>query len=157
MTHATPLTRRSALAAIGAGALAIGVVTPGRAEGNGMDQVIREALAGARATPGRVHVDLPALAESGNSVPLKVMVDSPMTAGDHVRRVLIFSDRNPRPWIATMNLGPRAGRAEVGTNIRLNGTQNVVAIAEMSDGTYWRDERNVEVTIGACDSLALRF
>jgi sulfur-oxidizing protein SoxY len=154
MTEPSP-NRRSVLLALSAGTLVAAM--PARAESNGIEEAIRAAIGNARPRAGRVAIDLPPLAESGNSVPLKVAIDSPMTANDFVRRVLVFSDRNPRPWIATMSLGPRAGRAEVGTNIRLNGTQNVIAIAEMSDGTYWSEQRNVEVTIGACDSLSLRF
>lgn len=106
---------------------------------------------------GRIKLTLPPLAESGNSVPLTVAVESPMTAEDFVRRVCVFADRNPRPLVATVMFGTGAGRAEFNTNMRLSGTQDVVAVAEMSDGTLWTERASVAVTIGACDSLQMRY
>jgi sulfur-oxidizing protein SoxY len=99
---------------------------------------------------GRVTLDVPRLAESGNSVPLKVVVASPMTAADHVTRIHILSEQNPIARIATFRLGPRAGRAEVATNIRLATTQNIHAIAEMSDGSLWEAASEVVVLLAAC-------
>ena len=105
---------------------------------------------GAPVRPGRVTVDTPRLADNGHSVPLRISVDSPMTASDHVRSVTLLSERNPRPVIATFHLGPRAGRAEVETRVRLNGSQRVRAIAHLSDGSYWSGDAEVEVTESAC-------
>ena len=99
---------------------------------------------------GRVKLTLPALAESGNSVPLKVQVESPMTAEAYVKRIHIFSEKNPRPLIARFSLGLRAGRAEVSTRIRLAGTQQVVAVAVMNDGSAWMATAEVVVTAAAC-------
>ena len=152
--------RRTALASFGLGALAV-MALPGAAQAGvaEMESALNEVIGPARSTArtGRITIDLPALAESGNSVPLKVSVQSPMTEADHVKRILVFADRNPRALIIDVTLGPRAGRAEVGTNIRLSGTQNVSAYAQMSDGSYWSATRSIQVTIGACDSLLLRF
>ena len=100
--------------------------------------------------PGRIRLTLPQLAENGNSVPLELNVDSPMTEADHVRSLHVFAERNPRPLIASFHLGPHAGRANVTTRIRLAGSQRVVAIAVLSDGSAWSDETEVVVTSAAC-------
>lgn len=107
-------------------------------------------LAGREAKPGRVELDIPRLAESGSSVSLKVAVASPMSPTDHVRAVHILSEQNPIAIIARFMLGPRSGRAEVSTNIRLATTQNVHALAEMSDGSVWEASGEVVVLIAAC-------
>jgi len=98
----------------------------------------------------RVVLDVPRLAESGNSVALKVSVTSPMTAADHVRVIQVLSEKNPVALIARFELGPRAGRAEVATNIRLATTQNIHVIAETSDGRLWGASAEVVVLIAAC-------
>ena len=112
--------------------------------------LIREATGGVLPRLGRVRLNLPALAESGNSVRLKVEVESPMTAETYVRRIHIFSEKNPRPLIARFSLSPRAGRAEVSTRIRLAGTQRVLALAVMNDGSAWMATAEVVVTAAAC-------
>jgi sulfur-oxidizing protein SoxY len=112
--------------------------------------LIREATGGVPPRLGRVRLSLPALAESGNSVRLKVEVESPMTAETYVRRIHIFSEKNPRPLIARFSLSPRAGRAEVSTRIRLAGTQRVLALAVMNDGSAWMATAEVVVTAAAC-------
>lgn len=105
---------------------------------------------GATVRPGRVALEIPRLAEAANSIPCKVTVDSPMTAEDHVRAIHLFAPKNPRPAVATFHLGPRCGRAEVATRIRLSGTQRVLAVAELSDGSFWSAGQEVAVTISAC-------
>ena len=112
--------------------------------------LIRDATGGVPPRLGRVRLSLPALAESGNSVRLKVEVESPMTAASHVQQIHIFSEKNPRPLIVRFSLGPRAGRAEVNTRIRLAGTQRVLALAVMNDGSAWLDTAEVAVTAAAC-------
>jgi sulfur-oxidizing protein SoxY len=99
---------------------------------------------------GRVALELPKIAETGNSVPLTVRVESPMTPADHVARIHVLSMGNPRPNVATFHLGPRAGLAEVSTRIKLSRTQQVVALAEMSDGSLWQNRASIVVTLGAC-------
>ena len=105
---------------------------------------------GATPGPGRVSVVTPRLADNGLSVPLSVQVDSPMSALDHVRRVILLSNRNPRPVIAEFELGPWSGKAEVATRVRLNGSQEVMALVETSDGRWWQGTAEVEVTESAC-------
>lgn len=145
----------------GAACLAAGLgVSPARAIGpEEMDlkAALQKVVGGRAATPGKVALDLPDLAGSGNSVALTVKVDSPMTEADHVKRVHVFAEENPRPHVMTAELGPRAGRAEVSTRIRLNKSQSVLVLVETADGRLWSGRRAVEVTIGACDALMFRY
>ncbi len=99
---------------------------------------------------GRVRLEVPPLVDNGNTVAISVAVDSPMTETDHVRAIRIFSERNPEPIIMAFKLGPRAGRASVATRVRLADTQTLVAVAEMSDGTYWYGSAPTVVTIASC-------
>jgi sulfur-oxidizing protein SoxY len=112
--------------------------------------LIDKITGGARLQEGRVKMEMPRLADNGHSVPLKVSVESPMTAAEHVRSITLLSERNPRPLMATFHLGPKASRAVVVTRVRLNGTQRVLAVAQLSDGSYWSGSAEVEVTESAC-------
>jgi sulfur-oxidizing protein SoxY len=114
------------------------------------DAAIRKMTGGAPIGDGRVTLTVPQVAENGLSVYTTVTVDSPMTEADHVRAIHIFSEKNPIAHLMTFHLGPRAGVAKVSTNIRLAASQQVTAIAEMSDGSIWRDRKDVIVTIAAC-------
>ncbi|HEX9180325.1 MAG TPA: thiosulfate oxidation carrier protein SoxY [Burkholderiales bacterium] len=105
---------------------------------------------GAAVRSGRVKLDIPRLAEAANSIPCKVIVESPMTLEDHVRAIHLFAPKNPRPAVARFHLGPRCGRGEVATRIRLSGTQRVLAVAELSDGSFWSAEQEVVTTVTAC-------
>lgn len=112
--------------------------------------VIARLLQGAPMRRGKVKLELPPRAESGHSVPLTISVDSPMTEADHVRRIDLVSAKNPVTHMATFFLGPDAGRAEVGSRVRLNGTQRVTAIAQLADGSFWFDTADVIVQEPAC-------
>lgn len=112
--------------------------------------LINKVTGGAPVSAGRVRLEMPRLADNGHSVPLKLTVESPMTAVDHVRSITLLSERNPRPIVAMFHLGPKAGRAEIVTRVRLNGTQQLLAIAQFSDGSYWSGSAEVEVTESAC-------
>jgi sulfur-oxidizing protein SoxY len=90
------------------------------------------------------------LVDNGNSVPLTVRVDSPMTATDHVTAIAIFNERNPQTEVATFTLGARAGKAEVSTRIRMATSQKLTAVARLSDGTFWSSTAGVIVTLAAC-------
>jgi sulfur-oxidizing protein SoxY len=144
------LSRRELLLAAGAGLASLVVVRPARATPEAMREAIRKVVGAARVTPGRVKLELPPLVENGNVVPLAVSVESPMTEVDHVRGLHVFTERNPRPEVLSVRLGPRAGRARVATRVRLANTQSVVAIAELSDGSWWSDSADVVVTLAAC-------
>lgn len=146
--------RRQFLRAAG-GAAALGLasalaVEPARATPAAMLEAIRKVVGAAPVTPGRVTLELPPLVENGNTVPLAVSVESPMTEADHVRAIHVFTEKNPQPDVAGFRLGPRAGRASVATRIRLADTQTVVAIAELSDGSFWSARASVVVTLAAC-------
>jgi sulfur-oxidizing protein SoxY len=128
---------------------------PARATPEAMREAMRKVLGGATPAPGRVKLVLPPLIDNGNAVPVSVTVDSPMTAADHVKSIHVFAERNPLPNMLSVYLGPRAGRAAVSTRVRVADTQNIVAIAEMSDGSFWSDSVHVVVTLSACLEEAL--
>lgn len=125
-------------------------VTPARATPAAMQEAIRQVIGPAPLRPGLVRIELPPLVENGNTVPLAVRVESPMTEADHVRAIHVFTEKNPQPDVMTVHLGPRAGRASVATRIRLADTQTVVAVCELSDGSFWSAEAAVVVTLAAC-------
>jgi sulfur-oxidizing protein SoxY len=152
--HGRQATRRDVLKAAGAIAASAGVpvvtsrfaaATPAE-----MQAAIAKVIGDAKVNVGRVKLDIPPLVENGNTVPCSVTVDSPMTADDYVRAIHVFNEKNPQPNVIGCKLGPRAGRAALSTRIRLNDTQTVVAIAELSDGSFWSDSVNVIITLGAC-------
>jgi sulfur-oxidizing protein SoxY len=142
-------TRRTVLAAIGGAGLAL-AVRPAQATPETMKSAIRQVVGEAAVKPGRIKLDLPPLVENGNTVAMAVTVDSPMTANDHVKAIHVFTEKNPQPNVVSFQLGPRAGTANISTRMRLADTQLVVVVAEMSDGTFWRDEIEVVVTMAAC-------
>jgi sulfur-oxidizing protein SoxY len=113
-------------------------------------EALVKKVTGASAKRGRVTLELPVLADNGNSVPMKVSVQSPMSAEDHVKTLRLLSERNPETQMAVFHLGPRAGVAEISSRVRLAGSQRVVALAEMSDGSSWIGTADVVVTLSAC-------
>ena len=117
---------------------------------NNMPDVIRKLVGTKSVTEGKVKLNVPRLVENGHLVPLNVSVDSAMTNADHVKAIHVFTERNPLPEMVTFRLGPRAGRASVATRVRMADTQNVVAIAEMSDGSFWSGSAHLIVTLAAC-------
>jgi sulfur-oxidizing protein SoxY len=145
-----PISRRRALA----GAVSVLIVpvvgSEALATPESMAQAMSEVLGSAPVKPGRITLQLPELAENGNSVPLRIAVESPMTAADYVKTIYVFSEKNPVSNVVRFHLTPRAGRANVQTSIRLAGTQRITAVARMSDGTLWSGSANVIVTQGAC-------
>ncbi|MEA7065998.1 thiosulfate oxidation carrier protein SoxY, partial [Salmonella enterica subsp. enterica serovar Montevideo] len=88
--------------------------------------------------------------ENGNTVPMTVSVASPMTATHYVKSIHVFNEKNPQPNIGNFYLTPSSGRAQVATRIRLADTQKVVAIARLSDDTFWQIAADVVVTLAAC-------
>lgn len=141
---------RRALLGGGFGLASILIVRPAAATPEGMEAAIRQFAGGSPITRGRVTLDMPVLVENGNSVPLVVSVDSPMTEADHVTTIALFNQRNPLPEIALFQLGPRAGKAWVSTRIRLGDSQTIVAVARMKDGTLWSTSAELIVTLPAC-------
>jgi sulfur-oxidizing protein SoxY len=146
------LNRRKVLT-VGVGALAAagcGVTRPALAAKNDSEDLIKKFIGGKSPTEGRVRLDLPEIAENGNTVPMTVSVESPMTEQSYVSDVLIVADGNPRGGIVTFHFSPASGVADANTRIRLATTQNVIAIAKMSDGSFFMTSKQVKVTIGGC-------
>jgi sulfur-oxidizing protein SoxY len=125
-------------------------VVPARAMPAATVEAIRQVVGSAQVQPGKVSLTVPPLSENGNSVPLEIRVDSPMTEAAHVKSIHVFTEKNPQPNVVDIHLGPRAGRATVATRIRLADSQTVTAIAALSDGTFWSASASVVVTIAAC-------
>ena len=99
---------------------------------------------------GKIKLDVPEIAENGLVVPVNVEVESPMTEQDYVKAVHIFADGNPAPDVVTYRFTPACGKASASTRMRLAQTQNIVCVAEMSDGKLYMAKANVKVTIGGC-------
>jgi sulfur-oxidizing protein SoxY len=144
------LTRRTAMMAAGAS-----VLLPRRSGAQSASRetfaLAEQAIIAGRAPLGSgIAVDMPPLSENGNSVDLTIKVESPMSAEDHVAAIHVLSEKNPFPRVATFHIGPRAGRAEIATRIRLAETQSIVVLAETSRGAVHRAAREVIVILGAC-------
>ena len=144
-------TRRDLLLAGMAGLGAVLIkIEPAAATPESMKRAIRQVVGEAPVRKGKVTLDVPPLVENGNTVALAVAVESPMTAQDHVKAIHVFNEKNPQPNVISAHLGPRAGRAKISTRFRLADTQTVVAIAELSDGSFWSASVDVIVTLAAC-------
>lgn len=145
------LTRREAMI-LGAGAGAVLLTGAGSAFADTaeVETLMNEFTGGVTPETGRVSLTAPEIAENGNTVPIAVNVESPMTADDHVADVLILADGNPRAGVATFHFTAMSGVAAASTRMRLAKTQNVIAVAKMSDGSVFMDKREVKVTIGGC-------
>lgn len=144
--------RRRVVQAAGAGLLL--TLLPWNAARANDDNTWRAALTaltgGATPRSGRVRLEIAPLVENGNTVPVTLAVDSPMTAADHVRRVALLTQRNPQPEVAVFTLGPGCGRAQIATRMRLATSQTVLGLAEMNDGSWWQAGVDVIVTLAAC-------
>ena len=125
-------------------------LAPAAATPDAMAEAIRKIVGTATPTEGRVKLDVPPLVENGSTVPLTVSVDSPMTEAEHVKAIHVFTEKNPQPNVFSARLGPRNGKAMVGTRIKLGDSQRIVAIAETSDGKFWSAGADVIVTLAAC-------
>jgi sulfur-oxidizing protein SoxY len=115
-----------------------------------MAAAIAKVVGTATPTEGRVKLDVPPLVENGSTVPLTVTVESPMSEADHVKAIHVFNEKNPQPNVFSARLGPRNGKAVVGTRIKLGDSQRIIAIAETSDGRFWSGGADVIVTLAAC-------
>ena len=139
------------LAGLGAGlGAALIKVEPAAATPATMQRAIRQVVGEAPVRKGKVTIDVPALVENGNTVALAIEVDSPMTEQDHVKAIHVFNEKNPLPNVISARLSPHAGRARIATRFRLADTQTIVAIAELSDGSFWSASADVIVTLQAC-------
>ena len=143
-----PQTRRRTLLLAGAGGL---MLRPALAEPTAASlAAIQRFTGGHPLREGRIVLGLDSVVENGNSVPITVTVDSPMSAADHVQRIAVFTERNPQPEVVVFHLGPANGRARVATRFRMAQSQTVTAIAAMSDGSFWHHRVDVVVALAAC-------
>jgi sulfur-oxidizing protein SoxY len=132
------------------GVVPIVTLQPAEATPATLASAIRSVVGAAEVQTGRVKIDVPPLVENGNTVPMTVIVTSPMTSDDYVKSIHVFNEKNPQPNIGNFYLGPRAGRAQIATRIRLADSQKIVAIAQLSDGSFWSASADVVVTLAAC-------
>ena len=153
------MTTRREFMVLACGAASIAAATRARAQLDpnqaalrraALQEAVRKVTGGAQVRRGKVKLELPPLIDNGNSVPLSVAVESPMTPLDHVKAIHVFTEKNPLPDVVSAHLGPRAGRATLSTRVRLADTQTVLAIAQLSDGSFWSDSAEVVVTLSAC-------
>ena len=145
--------RRHFLAAVTAGALpALAQQPPFQRfqPAQDINPLLQKLTGGVAPERGGVEIELPQIAENGNSVPMRVRVASPMSVQDHVTAIHIIAERNPRPLVVTFHLGPQSGRAEVGTRVRLAGTQTVTVLAALSGNRFRMAQTDVLVTAAAC-------
>jgi sulfur-oxidizing protein SoxY len=132
-------------------AIACGLLLPGLAWADDKAMAVIEALvAGREASAGELKLTTPAIAENGNTVPIAVEAGGRFTADRYVKSIHIFAPENPVPEVVTFEFTPKSGFARASTRIRLARTQDVIAIAELSDGSVWRTANEVKVTIGGC-------
>ena len=147
-------TRRQFLGLAGGAAVlgAVPIVTlqPAEATPATLAAAIRNVVGAAVVRTGKVKLDVPPLVENGNTVPMTVSVSTPMTPNDYVKSIHVFNEKNPQPNVGNFYLGPQAGRAQISTRIRLADSQKVVAIARLSDGSFWSVSADVVVTLAAC-------
>jgi sulfur-oxidizing protein SoxY len=147
-------TRRKFLGLAGSAAVlgTVPIVTlrPAEATPPMLASAIRNVVGEAVVRTGRVKLEVPPLVENGNTVPMTVSVQNPMTSEDHVKSIHVFNEKNPQPNIGNFYLGPQAGRAQISTRIRLADSQKIVAIARLSDGSFWSATVDVVVTLAAC-------
>jgi sulfur-oxidizing protein SoxY len=139
------LTTASVAAVAAAMAPHMALATPAAVEAE-----LKKLLGGKTPLEGKIKLDLPAIAENGLVVPLNFDIESPMTEADHVKAVHFFADANPLPGVASFRFAPEAGKASASTRIRLAATQNIICVAEMSDGKVYMAKQEVKVTIGGC-------
>jgi sulfur-oxidizing protein SoxY len=132
------------------GAVPIVTLRPAEATPAMLAAAIRNVVGEAPVQTGKVKLEIPPLVENGNTVPMTVSVASPVTPDDYVRSIHVFNEKNPQPNIGNFYLGPRAGRAQVSTRIRLADSQKIVAIARLADGSFWSISADVVVTLAAC-------
>jgi sulfur-oxidizing protein SoxY len=132
------------------GAIPIVTMRPVQATPAMLATAIRNVVGTAVVRTGKVKLDVPPLVENGNTVPMTVSVSNPMTSEDYVKSIHVFNEKNPQPNIGNFYLGAQAGRAQISTRIRLADSQKVVAIAHLSDGSFWSATADVVVTLAAC-------
>ena len=146
--------RQFAVAAAATAVLALVPAVPALAqeqpEAKAWETLVKKILGDAKPVEGKLSIDMAEIAENGNTVPFTLSVDSPMTDKDYVKAVYLISTANPRPEVVAFRFTPSSGAAKAESRMRLVGTQDVIAIAELSDGKFLMARRPVKVTVGGC-------
>jgi sulfur-oxidizing protein SoxY len=137
-------------AAAGIAVAASPLAVVGQDSSQGWEQAVKKVLGDAKPIEGKVLIDMPEIAENGNTVPFTISVDGPMSGAEHVKVIHIIATANPQPGVAVFRFSPLSGKATVASRMRLARTQDVIGIAELSDGRFLMSKRNVKVTIGGC-------
>jgi sulfur-oxidizing protein SoxY len=152
MLEETPLaglTRRELFLASAAGFASATIVSPAKATDEAAELIKR--LTGRTATASdRLHLVMPRTFPNGYTVPLNVDIDSPMTENDYVRYVRVVAPRNPLIEVATFHFVPQLSQPRVSTRIRLAEPQDVLAFAELNDGTLVMTKTWVDVATNGC-------
>lgn len=148
--RSNPASTRRQVLTTGVGLGFWALLTPATAATGELAAAVSAYAGGALVRTGKVKLDIATLVDNGNVIPLSVTVDSPMTTSDHVVGIAIFNEKNPLRDVAKFTLGLRYGKASVGTRVRLATSQKLVAVAQLSDGSYWSHTVNVIVTLAAC-------
>jgi len=143
--------RRQVLAGSGIAALA-SFLAPRfvRADEKAVADELKKLYGDKKFAEGKIKLDIPQIAENGLVVPVNIDVESPMTDADYVKAVHIFADGNPQPGVFSYRFTPACGKASASGRMRLAQTQNVICIAEMSNGSLYSTKAEVKVTIGGC-------
>lgn len=115
-----------------------------------VEEEVKKATGGKPLAEGKIKLDLPSIAENGLVVPLGFDIESPMTDKDYVKTVTFYAEGNPNPILASFHFTPLLPKASGQIRIRLAATQNIIAVAEMSDGKMFTAKKEVKVTIGGC-------
>jgi sulfur-oxidizing protein SoxY len=146
------LDRREFLVVSGAAVAALTALTTGALAREAKDpaKLLNELTGGATPTEGKVSLKMPEIAENGATVPVKVSADTPQNEGDNCKTIAIIATKNPRPRMCVFHFTPRSGKAFAAIRVRLATTQEVWAVAEMSDGSWHIAKTTVKVTIGGC-------
>ena len=137
------MTRRDSLIAGFAAAIAAALPFPAFATAEELEAAIQAFTGGAETGSEGITLNTPEIAENGNTVPIEVSAPGAVS-------IMLLAAGNPRPDVGTFNFGPLAASQSASTRIRLAGTQDVIAIAKMQDGSFVRTSNEVKVTIGGC-------
>ncbi|CAN7187518.1 thiosulfate oxidation carrier protein SoxY [Bosea sp. LjRoot237] len=150
-TQPSTLSRRDAVKAA-AWALAAAAVAPklAFADEKTVAAEIKKLYGDKPMASGKIKLDVPEIAENGLVVPINIEIESPMTDADYVKAVHVFAEGNPQPGVVSYQFTPACGKASAATRMRLAQTQDIICVAEMSNGALHTAKANIKVTIGGC-------
>lgn len=148
-TDATSTRRQWLSSAVGAGTWIL-LPDTALAANDELAAAVSQYTGGQVVLKGRVKLDIAELVDNGNVVPITVTVDSPMSADNHVKSVAVFNEKNPQRDVVKFTFSPTSGKAVATTRIRLANSQKLIAVAQLSDGSFWSHTVDVIVTLAAC-------